>query len=92
MGMKAHQMVVETPTRGRDRSEGLHQRRERCSTRGNLIDLYPGGLCPFHENVGLGRPMASPRTPYDITGAKEFLVGSCVPNGTCGSFWRPKEA
>jgi hypothetical protein len=62
MGLKAHLMDVETPTGGRDRSKGLHRRRERHSTRGSLAEPYPGGLCHFHQEVGLGRPMTSPRT------------------------------
>jgi hypothetical protein len=66
MGLKAHQMDVETPTGGRDRSEGLHRKGRRRSTRSSLADLYPGGLCPFHQDVGLGRPMTSPKTPYDV--------------------------
>jgi hypothetical protein len=55
MGLKAHQMDVETLARGKDRSEGLHRGRGGRSTRGSLADLYPGGLCPFHQDVGLGR-------------------------------------
>jgi hypothetical protein len=66
MGLKAHQMDVETPARGRDRSKDLHWGRGGRSTRGNLAGMYPGGLCPFHQNVGLGRPMTSPKTLYDI--------------------------
>jgi hypothetical protein len=66
MGMKAHHMDVETLVGGRDRSKGLHQRGRGRSTRGNLADPCPGGLCPFHQNTGLGRPMTSPRTPYDV--------------------------
>jgi hypothetical protein len=89
MGLKAHQMDAETPAGGRDRSEGLHQGRGGRSTRGSLADLYPGGLCPFHQDVGLGRPMTSPRTLMTSSNFVEVLGGSC---GTCGSFWRPKEA
>jgi hypothetical protein len=62
MGLKAHQMDVETPAGGRDKSEGLHRGRGGRSTRGSLADLYLGGLFPFHQDVGLGRPMTSPRT------------------------------
>jgi hypothetical protein len=48
MGLKAHQMDAETLAGERDRLEGLHWRRGGRSTRGNLADLYPVGLCPFH--------------------------------------------
>jgi hypothetical protein len=75
MGLKAHQMDVETPAGGRDRSEGLHRRRGGRSTRGSLAEPYPGGLCPFHQDVGLGRPMTSPRT---------LMMSS----NTCGGFGR----
>jgi hypothetical protein len=30
---------------------------------GSLTGLDPGGLCPFHHDIGLGRPMTSPRSP-----------------------------
>jgi hypothetical protein len=62
MGLKAHQMDVETPAGDKDRLEVFHQRRGGRSTRGSSANLYPGGLCPFHQDVGLGRPMMSPRT------------------------------
>jgi hypothetical protein len=62
MGLKSHEMDAETPTGGINRSEGLHRRRGGRSTRGNLAELYPGGLCLFHQDVGLGRPMMSPKT------------------------------
>jgi hypothetical protein len=90
MGLKAHQMDVETPAGGK--TEGLHQRGGGRSTRGSLAEPYPGGLCPFHQDVGLGRPMTSPRTLMTSSSAMEVLGGSCVPSGTCGSFRRPKEA
>jgi hypothetical protein len=62
MGLKAHQMDAETPTGGKDMLEGLHRRRGGRSTRGNLAEPYPGGLCPFQQDVGLGRPMTQPKT------------------------------
>jgi hypothetical protein len=62
MGLKAHQMDVETPTGGIDKLEGLHRRRAGHSTKGILENLNPEGLCPFHQDVGLGRPMKSPKT------------------------------
>jgi hypothetical protein len=92
MGLKAHQMDVETPAGGRDRSEDCTGERGGRSTRGSLADPYPGGLCPFHQDVGLGRPMTSPRTPMTSSSALEVLGGSCVPSGTCGRFLRPKKA
>jgi hypothetical protein len=85
MGLKSHQMDVETPAGGRDRSEGLHRRRGGRSTRGSLAEPYTGGLCLFHQDVVLGRPMMSSST-------MEVLGGSYVPNGTCGMFLRPKKA
>jgi hypothetical protein len=97
MGLKAHQMDVESlrPQQGVETgSEGLHQRRGGRSTRGSLADRYPGGLFPFHQDVGLGRPMTSPRTPtlWHHLALMEVLGGSYVPSGTCGRFRRPKEA
>ena len=52
-------MDVETPVGGRAKLEGLHRRRGGRSTRGSLAEPYPGGLCLFHQDVGLGRPMTS---------------------------------
>jgi hypothetical protein len=52
---------------------------------GGLAGLDPGGLCPFHHDVGLGRPMAS----SNVLGC---FGGSCVPSGTCGWLLRPKKA
>ena len=60
MGLKAHQMDVETPARGRDRSGVCTRERGGRSTKDNLAGLDPGGSCPFHHDVGLGRPMTSP--------------------------------
>jgi hypothetical protein len=85
MGLKSHQMDVETLARGRDRSEDCTRERGGCFTRGSLASLDPGGLCPFHHDVGLGRPMTSP----NVLGC---FGGSCMPSGTCGRFLRPKEA
>jgi hypothetical protein len=88
MGLKAHQMDVETPARGRDRSEDYTRERGGHFTRDSLAGLDPGGLCPFHHDIGLGRPMMSLRSP-NVLGC---FGGSCVPSGTCGRFLRPKEA
>jgi hypothetical protein len=46
-GLRAHQMDVETPTRGKDRTEGFAQERRRTSCRGTPTELDLGGLCPF---------------------------------------------
>jgi hypothetical protein len=53
-------MDVETPARGRDRSGDCTKERGGRSTRDNLVGLDPGGLCLFHHDLGLGRPMMSP--------------------------------
>jgi hypothetical protein len=60
-GCRAHQMDVETPTRGIDRTEGFAPERRRIFCRGTLADLDLGGLSPFQWNVGLGRPRTSPK-------------------------------
>jgi hypothetical protein len=39
------------------------EREEDVSPGTSLAGLDPGGLCPFHHDVGLGRPMTSPRSP-----------------------------
>jgi hypothetical protein len=92
MGLKAHQMDVETPAGGRDRSEGLHRRRGGRSTRGSLADLYPGGLCPFHQDVGLGRPMTSPRTLMTSSSACGGFGRQLWQVVHVWQFLRPKEA
>jgi hypothetical protein len=85
MGLKVHQMDVETPAGGRDRSKDCTREIGRCFTRNSLAGLDPRGLCPFHHDVGLGWPMTS-------SNVLECFGGSCVPSGTCGRFLRPKEA
>jgi hypothetical protein len=85
MGLKAHQMDAETPAGGRDRSEDCTRERGGRFTRGNLVGLDPGWLCPFHHDVGLGMPMMS----SNVLGC---FGGSCVPSGMCGKFLRPKKA
>ena len=55
-------MDAETPARGRDRTEGFAPKK-RTFHRGTLAETYPGGLCLLHWDVGLGRPMTSPRMP-----------------------------
>jgi hypothetical protein len=54
-------MDVETPARGRDRTEGFAPEKRRKFHRGTLAEPYLGGLSPLHWNVGLGRPRTSPR-------------------------------
>jgi hypothetical protein len=56
-------MDAKTSLGGRDRSKECTGERGGHFTRGSLEDLYLGGLFPFHQDVGLGRPMPSPRTP-----------------------------
>jgi hypothetical protein len=63
MGLEAHQMDAETLARGKDRSGVCTGERGGRSTRDNLASMDPGGSCPFHHDVGLGRPMTSPRSP-----------------------------
>jgi hypothetical protein len=81
-------MDVETPTRGRDKSKDCIRERGGCFTREILASLDPGGLCPFHHDVGLGRPMMSPMKSSNALGG---FGGSCVPSGTCGKLLRPKK-
>jgi hypothetical protein len=52
------QQRVETGQRGLDKRRTFH--------RGSLVEPYLGGLCPLHWDVGLGRPMMSPMTSYDV--------------------------
>jgi hypothetical protein len=92
MGLKAHRMDVETLAGSRDRSEDCTKERGGCFTRGSLAGLDPGGLCPFHHDVGLGRPMTSPRSPMTSSSVLGCFGGSCVPSGMCGRFLRPKKA
>jgi hypothetical protein len=59
-------MDVETPTGGKDRSEGFAPEKRRMFHRGSLTEPCPGGLCTFHWDVGLGRLMMSRMTYYDV--------------------------
>jgi hypothetical protein len=92
MGLKYHQMDAETPAGGRDRSEDYTRERGGRFTKGSLAGLDQGGLCPFHHDVGLGKPMTSPRSPMMLSDIFRCFGGSCVPSGMCGRFLRPKEA
>jgi hypothetical protein len=70
-------MDVETPSKGRDRSRDCTRERGGRSTRDILAGLDPGGFCPFHHDVGLGRPMTSPRSPMmspSVLDALEAIV------------------
>jgi hypothetical protein len=67
-------MDVETPARGRDISGDCIKERGGRSTRDNLVGLDPGGVFPFHHDVGLGRPMMSP----SILDALEAVVCQVV--------------
>jgi hypothetical protein len=83
-------MDVETPAGGRDRTEGFAPEKRRTFHRGSLAEPYPGGLCPLHWDVGLGRPMTSPRMP--MTSSNIWSFGRQLWQfGTCGSLERPKE-
>jgi hypothetical protein len=79
-------MDVETPTKGRDRSEVCTGERGGRSTRDSPTSLVPGGSFPSHYDVGLGRPMTSPMISPSVL---DTLGGSCVPSGTCGMIQRP---
>jgi hypothetical protein len=52
-------MDGETPTGGRDKTEGFASEKRRTFHRGTLAKPYLGRLCPLHWNVDLGRPMTS---------------------------------
>jgi hypothetical protein len=92
MGIKSHQMDVETPAGGKDKSEDfIRERRERF-TRGSLAGLEPGGLFHFHHDVGLRRHMTSPRSPMTSSNILGGFGGSYVPSDTCGGILRPKKA
>jgi hypothetical protein len=54
-------MDVETPTGGRDKTEGFASEKRRTFHRGTLTEPYLGGLYPLRWNVGLGRHRTSPR-------------------------------
>jgi hypothetical protein len=49
-------MDTEIPKRGRDMIEGFASEKRRMFHRGSLAEPYPRVLCPFHWDVGLGRP------------------------------------
>jgi hypothetical protein len=66
-------MDVETPAGGRDRTEGFAPEKRRTFHRGTLAEPYLGGLCPLHWNVGLGRPMTSPRMPMTSSNIVDVL-------------------
>jgi hypothetical protein len=44
-----------------------------------LADPYPGGLCHFHQDFGLGSPMISPMTLMISSNAMEVLGNNYVP-------------
>jgi hypothetical protein len=92
MGIKYHQIDVETPTWGIDRSKDCTRERGGRFNRGILAGLDPWGLCPFDHDVGLGRPMTSPRSPMMSSNVLGCFGGICVPSGMCGRLLRPKEA
>ena len=84
-------MDVENPTRGRDKIEGFALEKGRTFHRGTLAEPHLGGLCPLHWNVGLGRPMTSPRMPMTSSNIMDVLGDSYGSFGTCGRLEKPKE-
>jgi hypothetical protein len=84
-------MDVETPTRDKDRTKGLALGKRRTFYRGSLAEPYLEGLCPLHWNVGLGRPMTSPRMAMMSSNIVDVLGRQLWQCGTCGSLERPKE-
>jgi hypothetical protein len=84
-------MDVETPTRGKDRTEGFAPEKRRTFHKGTLTEPYLGGLCPLHGNVGLGRPMTSPSMTITSSNIVDVLGDSYGSSGTCGSLEKPKE-
>jgi hypothetical protein len=74
MGLKA-QMHVETPAGGRDRSKDCTGEREDVPPEAAWQTHTQGGCALSTRDIGLGRPMTSPRT---------FMMSS----STCGGFGR----
>jgi hypothetical protein len=56
MGIKSHQMDVETPARGREIPEACTREKGGCSTRGTLASLERGGSFPPTMNLALEGP------------------------------------
>jgi hypothetical protein len=59
--------------------------------KGTLTEPCLGGLSPLHRNVGLGRPMTSPRMPMTSPNNMDVLGGNYGSFGMCGSLEKPKE-
>jgi hypothetical protein len=85
-------MDVETPAGGRDRTEGFAPEKRRTFHRGTLAEPYLGGLCPLHWNVGLGRPMTSPRMPMTSSNIVDVLGGSCGSLARVAAWRGPRRA
>jgi hypothetical protein len=66
-------MDVETLAGGIDRTDGFSLEKRRMFHRGTLPDPYLGGLFPLHWNVGLGRPMTSPKMPMTSSSIMDIL-------------------
>jgi hypothetical protein len=66
-------MDVETPTGGRDRTEGFASEKRRTFHRGTLAEPYLGGIIPLHRIAGLGRPMTSPNIPMMSSNIMDVL-------------------
>jgi hypothetical protein len=88
-------MDFETPSRDRDRIEMdqgvLHRRRGGSSTRGTLVELDLGGLCPLHWSIGLGRARTPPLMIMTSSNLVDALGGKFGNIGTCGGLEKPKE-
>jgi hypothetical protein len=84
-------MDAETPTEGRDRKKGFALEKRRTFHRGTSTKPYLGGFIPLHRNVGLGRPMMSPRMPMMSPNNMDVLGGNYDNFGMCGSLEKPKE-
>jgi hypothetical protein len=52
MGQKAHQMDVVTPTKGKETPEDGTRKEEGGFPRDTLAGLDPGGVLPFHHDIG----------------------------------------
>jgi hypothetical protein len=84
-------MDVETPARGRDRTEGFAPEKGRTFHKETLAEPYLGGLCPLHWNVGLGRLRTSPKRLMTSSSFMDILGRQSWQFGMCGRFEKPKE-
>jgi hypothetical protein len=66
-------MDAETLAGARDMTEGFALEKRRMFHRGSLVEPYLGELCPLRWDVGLGRPMTSPRMPMTSSSIMDVL-------------------